>query len=127
MPTFPYLHKEAFKADFEEAWKDGALYNGQTSRVGFETPFQVYENLKQNTLGMMVMGNFQFTSETTKLQNFGVSSETPANAMWEFLSRQLLSKMPRKSFVEEHNAELSKSTRHHDAISDDMQNCTIPR
>ena len=43
MPTLPYLHKEAFKADFEEAWKDGALYNGQTSHVGFETPFQVYE------------------------------------------------------------------------------------
>ena len=87
MPTFPYSHQEAFKADFEEAWKDGAVYNGQTSRVGFETPYQIYENLKQNKLGMMVMGNFQFTGETTKLQNFGVSSETPAKAMWESLSK----------------------------------------
>ena len=86
MTEFPYRTQAAFKEDFTRTWSAGYTYNGEHSAVPWETPFQIYENLKRNSLKMMVMGNFQFTGEINTLRNFGVSSSTPAESMWKALS-----------------------------------------
>ena len=86
MTDFPYRTQAAFKDDFTRTWSAGYTYNGKHSVVPWETPFQIYENLERNSLKMMVMGNFQFTSEINALRNFGVSSSTPAESMWKALS-----------------------------------------
>ena len=86
MTRFPYTTPGEFRQDFEQAWKHGASFNGTTNEVPWQSPYGIYQNIGTSTLKMMVMGNSEFTGETSKLNNFGVTADKPARSMWKALS-----------------------------------------
>jgi hypothetical protein len=87
MAGFPYQTEIEFRQDFERAWKAGSSFNGTVSHVPWKSPFGIYQNIKKNPLQMMVMGNGEYTGESSKLNNFGVTADTPARSMWESLAK----------------------------------------
>lgn len=86
MANFPYKTQAAFRQDFDQAWIDGALFNGTRKAVPWQSPYGIYTNLENNQLGMMVMGNSEYTGESSKLNNFGVTADKPAKSMWKSLA-----------------------------------------
>ena len=86
MTRFPYTTQGAFRQDFEQACKHGTSFNGTTKEVPWQSPYGIYKNIGKSTATMMVMGNSEFTGETSKLNNFGVTADKPAQSMWKALA-----------------------------------------